>query len=223
MDVDGLGSKLIDQLVAIDRIKTPADLYHLTSEELAGMERMGEKSAENLLAAIQKSKDTTLARFLYGLGIREVGEATANSLAAHYGKLKSIMEADEESLQAVPDVGPVVAARVHSFFAEKHNQDVIKSLIDSGLSWKETKPRPLTADGHLAGKTFVLTGTLSGMTRDEAKDKIQAAGGKVTGSVSKKTDFVVYGDKAGSKLTKAQKLGVDTLDEDSFEKILSDQ
>jgi DNA ligase (NAD+) len=223
LDVDGLGSKLIDQLVAIDRIKTPADLYHLTSEELAGMERMGEKSAENLLAAIQKSKDTTLARFLYGLGIREVGEATANSLAAHYGKLKSIMEADEESLQAVPDVGPVVAARVHSFFAEKHNQDVIKSLIDSGLSWKETKPRPLTADGHLAGKTFVLTGTLSGMTRDEAKDKIQAAGGKVTGSVSKKTDFVVYGDKAGSKLTKAQKLGVDTLDEDSFEKILSDQ
>ena len=187
------------------------------------MERMGEKSAENLLAAIQKSKDTTLARFLYGLGIREVGEATANSLAAYYGKLDSIMEADEESLQAVPDVGPVVAARIHSFFAEPHNQGVIKSLIESGLAWKETKPRPPTADGHLSGKTFVLTGTLSRMTRDEAKDKIQAVGGKVTGSVSKKTDFVVYGDKAGSKLTKAQKLGVETIDEDSFEKILSDQ
>jgi DNA ligase (NAD+) len=223
LDVDGLGSKLIDQLVAIDRVKTPADLYHLTRDELAGMERMGEKSAENLLAAIQKSKDTTLARFLYGLGIREVGDATANSLAAHYGKLKGVMEADEEGLQAVPDVGPVVAARIHSFFAEKHNQDVIKSLIDSGLTWKEAKPRQPTADGPLSGKTFVLTGTLSGMSRDEAKEKIQAAGGKVTGSVSKKTDFVVYGDKAGSKLTKAQKLGVETIDGASLEKILSDQ
>ncbi len=223
LDVDGLGSKLIDQLVAIDRIKTPDDLYHLTRDELAGMERMGEKSAENLLAAIQKSKDTTLARFLYGLGIREVGDATAGSLAAYYGKLKSIMEADEESLQAVPDVGPIVAARIHSFFAEKHNQDVIKSLIESGLTWKEMKPRPQSADGHLSGKTFVLTGTLSSMTRDEAKDRILAAGGKVTGSVSKKTDFVIYGDKAGSKLTTAQNLGVDTIDEDSFQKILSDQ
>ena len=184
---------------------------------------MGEKSTENLLAAIQKSKDTTLARFLYALGIREVGEATASSLAAHYGKLKSIMEADEESLQAVPDVGPIVASRIHSFFAEQHNQDVIKSLIDSGVTWKETKPRQPTADGALSGKTFVLTGTLRGMTRDEAKERIQAAGGKVTGSVSKKTDFVVYGDKAGSKLTKAQNLGIETIDEDSFEKILRDQ
>jgi DNA ligase (NAD+) len=223
LDVDGLGSKLIEQLVTIDRIKTPDDLYHLTSEELAGMERMGEKSAENLLASIAKSKDTTLERFLYGLGIREVGEATASALAAYYGKLKGIMEADEESLQAVPDVGPIVAARIHSFFAEKHNQDVIKRLIDSGLNWQETKPRQPAADGHLSGKTFVLTGTLSRMTRDEAKDKIQAAGGKVTGSVSKKTDFVVYGEKAGSKLTKAQNLGVETIDEDLFEKILSDQ
>jgi DNA ligase (NAD+) len=223
LDVEGLGSKLIDQLVAIDRIKSPDDLYHLTRDELAGMDRMGEKSAENLLAAIQTSKDTTLARFLYGLGIREVGEATATSLAAHYGKLRSIMEADEESLQAVPDVGPVVAARIHSFFSEKHNQDVIESLVDSGVTWKETKPRPPTADGHLAGKTFVLTGTLTRMTRDEAKDRIQAAGGKVTGSVSKKTDFVVYGANAGSKLTKAQNLGIETIDEDLFQKILSDQ
>jgi len=223
LDVEGLGSKLIEQLVAIDRIKTAADLYHLEGDELAGMDRMGEKSAENLLAAIEQSKDTTLARFLYGLGIREVGEATASSLAAHYGKLTAIMEADEESLQTVQDVGPIVASRIHSFFAEKHNQTVIRSLIDSGLTWKETKPSPKTADGPLFGKTFVLTGTLSNMTRDEAKDKIQAAGGKVTGSVSKKTNFVVYGDNSGSKLTKAQKLGIETIDEDALEKILSDQ
>ena len=223
LDVDGLGSKLIEQLVAIDRIQTAADLYHLERDELAGMDRMGEKSAENLLAAIERSKDTTLARFLYGLGIREVGEATARSLAAHYGKLTSIMKADEESLQTVQDVGPIVASRIHSFFAEKHNQKVVKGLIDSGLTWKETKPSPKAADGLLSGKIFVLTGTMSNMTRDEAKDKIQAAGGKVTGSVSKKTNYVVYGDNAGSKLTKAQKLGIETIDEDALQKILPDQ
>ena len=223
LDVDGLGSKLIEQLVAIDRIQTAADLYHLERDELAGMDRMGEKSAENLLAAIERSKDTTLARFLYGLGIREVGEATARSLAAHYGKLTSIMKADEESLQTVQDVGPIVASRIHSFFAEKHNQKVVKGLIDSGLTWKETKASPKAADGPLSGKIFVLTGTMNNMTRDEAKDKIQAAGGKVTGSVSKKTNFVVYGDNAGSKLTKAQKLGIETIDEDAFQKILPDQ
>ena len=223
LDVDGLGSKLIEQLVAIDRIQTAADLYHLERDELAGMDRMGEKSAENLLAAIERSKDTTLARFLYGLGIREVGEATARSLAAHYGKLTSIMKADEESLQTVQDVGPIVASRIHSFFAEKHNQKVVKGLIDSGLTWKETKASPKAADGPLSGKIFVLTGTMNNMTRDEAKDKIQAAGGKVTGSVSKKTNFVVYGDNAGSKLTKAQKLGIETIDEDALQKILPDQ
>jgi DNA ligase (NAD+) len=223
LDVEGMGGKLIEQLVAIDRIKTPADLYHLTKDELAGMERMGDKSAENLLTAIDKSKDTTLARFLYGLGIREVGEATASSLATHYGKLAVIMDADEEDLQTVQDVGPVVAARIHSFFAEKHNQEVIKRLVDAGLTWKETEPGGQKADGPLSGKTFVLTGTLSGMTRDEAKERIQAAGGKVTGSVSRKTDFVVYGDNAGSKLTKAQNLGIETIDEDSFQKILSDR
>ena len=223
LDVDGLGSKLIEQLVAIDRIQTAADLYHLERDELAGMDRMGEKSAENLLAAIERSKDTTLARFLYGLSIREVGEATARSLAAHYGKLTSIMKADEESLQTVQDVGPIVASRIHSFFAEKHNQKVVKGLIDSGLTWKETKPSPKAADGLLSGKIFVLTGTMSNMTRDEAKDKIQAAGGKVTGSVSKKTNYVVYGDNAGSKLTKAQKLGIETIDEDALQKILPDQ
>jgi DNA ligase (NAD+) len=223
LDVDGLGAKLIEQLVAIDRIKTPADLFGLKKDELVEMERMGEKSAENLLASIETSKNTTLSRFLYALGIREVGEATASSLAAHYGKLKGIMEADEEALQQVDDVGPVVASRIQTFFAEKHNQEVIRRLIDSGLTWIETEPRQAPADGLLSGKTFVLTGTLSKMTRDEAKDKIQAVGGKVTGSVSKKTDFVVYGDNAGSKLTKAQNLNITTLNEVELEKILTDQ
>ena len=223
LDVDGLGAKLIEQLVAIDRIKTPADLFGLKKDELVEMERMGEKSAENLLASIETSKNTTLSRFLYALGIREVGVATASSLAAHYGKLKGIMEADEEALQQVDDVGPVVASRIQTFFAEKHNQEVIRRLIDSGLTWIETEPRQAPADGLLSGKTFVLTGTLSKMTRDEAKDKIQAVGGKVTGSVSKKTDFVVYGDNAGSKLTKAQNLNITTLNEVELEKILTDQ
>ncbi len=223
LDVDGLGSKLIEQLVAIDRIKTPADLFGLEKEELVEMERMGEKSAEKLLVSIEKSKNTTLSRFLYALGIREVGEATASSLAVHYGKLKGIMQADEEALQEVDDVGPVVASRIQTFFAEKHNQDVIQRLIDSGLHWIETEPTQKPADGLLSGKTFVLTGSLSTMTRDEAKDKIQAAGGKVTGSVSRKTDFVVYGDNAGSKLTKAQNLNITTLNEVELEKLLTDQ
>lgn len=223
LDIDGLGNKLIEQLVALDRVKTPADIYHLTRDELIGLERMGEKSTDNLLDAIEESKNTTLARFLYALGIPDVGEATAAALADHYGNLKSIMDADEESLQSVPDVGPVVASKIHNFFAEKHNQQVINRLIDAGVTWKETTPGRQRADGHLSGKTFVLTGTLSGMTRDEAKDLIQEAGGKVTGSVSKKTDFVVFGDKAGSKLTKAQKLGIKTIDEEAFEKIVSDQ
>jgi len=223
LDVDGLGAKLIEQLVAIDRIKTPADLFSLTKEELAEMERMGEKSAENLLESIEKSKQTTLSRFLYALGIREVGEATASSLASHYGKLGAVMLADEEALQEVSDVGPVVASRIRAFFSETHNQDVIQRLIDSGVAWQESEPRVQTEEGNLSGKTFVLTGTLSGMSRNDAKDKIQAAGGKVTGTVSKKTDFLVAGDKAGSKLTKAQNLQITILNEVELEKLLSDQ
>jgi len=223
MDVDGLGSKLIEQLVAADRIGNPADLYGLTKEELIEMERMGPKSAENLLESIEASKQTTLSRFLYALGIREVGEATAAALASHYGKLSRVMSADEEALQEVPDVGPVVASRIRAFFAEHHNLEVIQRLIDSGVVWQEADPVPTAGHGSLSGKTFVLTGTLSTMTRNEAKDKIQAAGGKVTGSVSKKTDFVVAGDKAGSKLTKAQKLQITILNEVELEKLLSDQ
>ena len=223
LDIDGLGAKLIEQLVAVDRIQTPADLYGLSRDELIEMERMGEKSADNLLAAIEKSKQTTLSRFLYGLGIREVGEATAGSLATHYGKLDAIVAADEASLQDVPDVGPVVASRIRHFFGEPHNRDVIQRLLDAGLTWPESEPVAIPADGALVGKTFVLTGTLSGMTRNEAKDRIVAAGGKVTGSVSKKTDFLVAGDKAGSKLTKAQNLQVTILNEVELEELLADQ
>lgn len=206
MDIDGLGAKLIEQLVAIDRIKTPADLYALDTEELASMERMGEKSAENLNSAIEQSKTTTLPRFLYALGIREVGEATAASLASHYGKLDAIVAATEEDLQGVEDVGPVVAARIRTFFDEPHNREVIKGLVTAGVIWPEFEPKTTPSDGALAGKTFVLTGTLSTMTRDEAKSRIQALGGKVTGSVSGKTDFVIAGEKPARSLRKHRNL-----------------
>ena len=221
MDIEGLGSKLIEQLVAAERIKTPADIYGLTREELADMDRMGEKSADNLVTAIKASRATSLARFLFALGIREVGEATAVALAGYFGKLDLIMSASEEELVAVPDVGPVVASRIQSFFAEPHNGDVIQALRDHGVAWEESEPQRSPADGPLSGMTFVLTGTLPTMTRDEAKKKIQAQGGKVTGSVSKKTSYVVYGDKAGSKLTKAQSLGVETIDEAELNEMLS--
>jgi DNA ligase (NAD+) len=223
LDVDGLGSKLIEQLVAADRIRTPADLYGLTKEDLLKMERMGSKSAENLLKSIEASKETTLSRFLYALGIREVGEATAGALASHYGTLSSVMAADEDELQDVPDVGPVVASRIRAFFSERHNKEVIRRLIESGVTWPDTDPQPKAEVGKLSGKTFVLTGTLSGMSRNDAKDRILAAGGKVTGSLSKQTDFLVAGDKAGSKLTKAQKLQITILNEVELEKMLPDQ
>jgi DNA ligase (NAD+) len=221
MDVDGLGGRMIEQLVAIDRLKTPADIYSLEVDELAAMERMGKKSASNLVAAIEKSKTTTLARFLYALGIREVGEATAGSLAAFFGKLPGIIAASEDELLTVADVGPIVASRIRSFFDETHNLDVIKKLQDSGVDWVETEPQASPSDGPLTGKTFVLTGTLTELTRDDAKLLIQQLGGKVTGSVSKKTDFVIYGEKAGSKLTKAQSLDVGTLDETEFLKMIA--
>ena len=220
MDIDGLGAKLIEQLVAADRVKTPADLYTLEKAELANMERMGEKSAENLIAAIEKSKDSALPRLLFALGIREVGEATAASLANHYGKLASVINASEEDLQTVDDVGPVVASRIRAFFDEPHNREVIAQLIEAGVSWTESEPQVRATDGALAGKTFVLTGTLPSMTRDEAKQKIQAFGGKVTGSVSSKTDYLVAGEKAGSKLAQAQKLEVTVLDEEGLNELL---
>lgn len=223
LDIDGLGSKLIEQLVAADMVMTPVDLYRLDREALLQMDRMGEKSVDKLLSSIESSKKTTLARFLFGLGIREVGEATAISLASHYGNLKEVMGASEEELQLVPDIGPVVASRIRSFFGEPHNAQVIDGLLNAGLAWEESESTSSPPDGTLAGQNFVLTGTLPSMTRDEARDKIVAAGGKVTGSVSQKTDYLVFGDKAGSKLTKAQKLGIAAIDEASLLKLLSDQ
>lgn len=220
MDVDGLGSRLIEQLVAIDRIKSPADIYRLNQDELAAMDRMGDKSASNLIAAIEASKATTLARFLFALGIRDIGEATAANLAAHFGNLESMEAATNEELEDVTDVGPVVASRIRAFFNEPHNLDVIRNLRKSGVHWNDSDPQAVPADGPFSGKSFVLTGTLSDMTRDEAKLRIQKLGGKVTGSVSKKTDFVVYGENAGSKLTKAQSLEVPTLSEVEFRALL---
>jgi DNA ligase (NAD+) len=222
MDIEGLGNRLVEQLVAADLVTTPGDLYRLTSEPLAGLDRMGEKSADNLVASLEKSKRTTLARFLYAMGIREVGEATAQSLASHFRGIEKLAEASEEALQEVPDVGPVVAAHVQAFFQQAHNADVIRQLLESGISWPQ--PEALAADGKdptFKGMTFVLTGTLQSMTRDDAKAKIQSLGGKVTGSVSKNTDFVVTGEKAGSKLKSAQNLGVKILTEEAFLELLS--
>ena len=214
MDIEGLGEKLVDQLVEKGLIRDVADLYRLTLDQLADLERMGEKSAENLLSALGKSKATTLARFLYGLGIREVGEATAQALAQHFGDLQDIMQADEETLQGVPDIGPVVAQEIAAFFHEQHNRKVIGKLQAAGVHWPkpERRARPLP----LLGKTFVLTGTLSAMTRDEAKARLQSLGAKVAGSVSAKTDYVVAGAEPGSKLDKARALSIAVLDERQF-------
>jgi len=220
LDIEGLGEKLVDQLVDAGMVKTPADLYALDPAGLAALERMGEKSAQNVLAALERSKRTTLARFIYALGIRSVGEATARDLARHFGALDPLVAADEEALQEVEDVGPVVAMSIRRFFAEKHNRDVIDALRRHGVRWEEGKARPAAPAGRLAGKTFVLTGTLPDMTRDEAAALITSHGGKVAGSVSKKTDYVVAGADAGSKLAKAEALGIAVLDEDGLSKLL---
>lgn len=221
MDIEGLGAKLIEQLVEEDRIMSPSDIYRLTREKLAERERMGEKSADNLVTAIDESKSTTLARFLYSLGIREVGEATAASLASHFGNLPAIEKATEDELLKVPDVGPVVAQRIRDFLDEEHNLEVMKQLQKLGVRWEDLDPSQVEGDGPLLGKTFVITGTLPDMTRDEAKGLIQKAGGKVTGSVSSKTSYLLAGEKAGSKLTKAQKLEVEIIDLDGLFKLLN--
>jgi len=219
MDIEGLGDKLVDQLVDNAIVKTPADLYKLGLLAMANLERMAEKSTTNILAAIEKSKTTTLARFIFALGIRNVGEATAKDLARHFGNLDTLMAADIDGLQQVSDVGPVVAASIARFFAEPHNIEVIEQLRATGVTWPEGAPS-VVASSPIAGKTFVLTGTLPTLTRDEAKDMIEVLGGKVAGSVSKKTDYVVAGAEAGSKLDKAQALGVTILDESKFRELL---
>ena len=224
MDIEGLGARIIEQLVeeGVDgkEIQTPADIYALTADELAGLERMGEKSAANLVASINRSKDTSFARFLFALGIPEVGEVTAASLARHFGNIDRLAQAEVEDLEAVPDVGPVIAQHVHEFFRQPHNMDVIAALRARGVDWPAIDSEPEVLP--LAGKAFVLTGALETMTRDEARDRIQAAGGKVTGSVSGKTDYVVAGKEPGSKLDKAERLGVTVLNESELLEILAD-
>jgi DNA ligase (NAD+) len=218
MDIEGLGDKLVEQLVDENLVNDVADLYHLKIEQLAGLERMAEKSATNLVKAIDKSRNTTLARFLYALGIHDVGETTAQTLAAHFGTLEAIMQANEASLMAVPDVGPVVAKSIIEFFKQKHNKVVIRKLTKV-ITWPKVKVKP-AKELPLHGKTFVLTGTLSDMTRDDAKAALQALGAKVSGSVSKNTDYVVIGENPGSKAEKAEALGVEMLDEKALHKLL---
>ena len=217
MDVDGLGEKVVEQLVESGRVQTPADLYALTAEELAALERMGAKSAANLVEALAASRRTTLARFLYALGIRDVGEATALALANHFGRLDALMAAGYEEIQQVRDVGPVVARHVRDFFDEPHNLEVIAALRRAGVAWPEGEPAPSAPiEGPLTGEVLVITGTLASMTRDQARDAARAAGATVTDSVSKKTTLLVAGTEAGSKLRKAIDLGVRVADEQEF-------
>ena len=220
LDVDGLGEKLIEQLIERELVKTPADLFHLDAATLAELPRMGEKSAANLVASLDKSRNTTLARFIYALGIREVGEATAANLATHFGTLEALRAADQAALEAVEDVGPIVAAHIHTFFQQPTNNETLEALLACGLSWEEVE----IGERHqpLAGQTWVLTGSLDSMTRDEGKARLQALGAKVAGSVSKKTAGVVAGEAAGSKLEKAMQLGLTVLDEETFVKRLAE-
>ncbi len=222
MDIDGLGNKLVEQLYDSKLIEHIDDIYTLTLEieNVAALERMGEKSAQNLIDAIEKSKSTTLARFIYALGIREVGEATAKNLADHFKTLDSIQAATQEELEEVNDVGPIVAIHLATFFKQQHHQAILKKLLDEGIQWPDIETAESEEDKPLRGNTYVLTGSLKKMTRSEAKDKLQALGAKVAGSVSKKTTAVIAGEKAGSKLTKAENMGVDVLTEDQLIELL---
>jgi DNA ligase (NAD+) len=219
LDIEGLGDKLVDQLVEAGLVHTPADVFGLTLAQLTGLERMGEKSAQNLVEAVARARHTTLPRFLYSLGIPQVGETTAQTLAQHFGGLDALMQADEAALQAAPDVGPAVAAEIAAFFRQSNNRKVIAALRKAGITWPAMATRA-ALEQTLAGKTIVLTGSLSSLTRDAAKERIQALGGKVTGSVSAKTSYVVVGMEPGSKLQEAERLGVPLLDEDAFLKLL---
>ncbi|HWZ65025.1 MAG TPA: NAD-dependent DNA ligase LigA [Steroidobacteraceae bacterium] len=221
LDIEGLGDKVIEQLIERDLVRSPADLYALTAEQLAGLERLGEKSAANLVAAIAASRQTSLPRLLYGLGIPDVGEATALSLARHFGSLEALLAASEAQIQQVEDVGPVVAAEVAAFFASEDHRKVIQALRNKGVSWPDLESAP-PEGASLAGQTFVLTGTLSRMTREQAQEALTARGAKVAGSVSKKTRFLVAGADAGSKLKRAQELGIEVLDEEQLERLLAE-
>jgi DNA ligase (NAD+) len=217
LDIEGLGEKIVDQLVDQNLVRTPADLYRLGLTALANLERMGDKSADNLIQAINQSRNTTLARFIFALGIRHVGETTAKDLANHYQSMHALMDASIEDLLTVKDVGPVVADSITSFMQEAHNREVIEQLLASGM---QLSVEEKIISAAVAGKTFVLTGTFPTMTRDEAKELLEKAGAKVAGSVSKKTDYVVAGEDAGSKLTKAEELGVLVIDESTMLQLL---
>ena len=220
MNVDGLGDKLVEQLVDEGLIHTIADLYQLGVDDLSKLERMAEKSAKNLVASLEKSKKTTLARFVFSLGIHSIGETTAQTLANHFSTLENIMNADEEKLLAVPDIGPIVAENLITFFKQKHNIEVVEQLIAVGINWPKIKKKSVN-EQPLAGKIFVVTGTLETMGRNDAKAALQELGAKVSGSVSKKTDYVVVGDNPGSKATQATDLGITILDEKAFTELLS--
>ncbi len=220
MDIQGLGEKLTDQLVDTGMVSTPADLYRLTSIDLEALERMGPASASKLQEAIQESRETTLARFLYALGIREVGEATARTLADHFGTLEALQGASPDELQEVPDVGPVVAAEIHAFFQQPHNREVVQLLLKYGVRWPTVRRSAPGGGARFAGQTFVVTGTLNAMGREEAKERIRLLGGKTSESVSRKTSFLVCGENPGSKLRKAEELGVPVVQEAQFLKML---
>ncbi|MEO8223623.1 MAG: NAD-dependent DNA ligase LigA [Gammaproteobacteria bacterium] len=221
LNIDGLGSQLIEQLVEQALVTTPGDIFRLDVPRLLELERMGERSAAKLLAAIEKSKATTLERFLYALGIPEVGEATSKALARHFVRLDALMGASQDDLEQVEDVGPVMAEQISAFFREPHNRTVIQDLRDQGVAWDETAQASAAVDGPLKGKVFVLTGTMAGMTRDEGKARIEALGGRVTTSVTAKTSYLVVGDSPGSKLGKAEKLGVEVVDEGALVAMLN--
>jgi DNA ligase (NAD+) len=219
LDIEGLGEKLVEQLVDAGLAQSPAGLFMLSRQSLAELDRMGEKSADNLLRAIERAKHTTFARFLFALGIRDVGEATAANLATHFGSLEALMQADLHRVQQAPDVGPVIAARVVEFFADPTNREVLERLQAAGVNWPA--PRVIAADGApLAGLTFVLTGTLESMAREAAEDALRALGAKASGSVSAKTSYLIAGRDAGSKLRKASDLGVPILDEAALQRVL---
>jgi DNA ligase (NAD+) len=222
LDIENLGDKLVDQLVDGGVIKTLPDLYRLGLMALSNLDRMADKSAQNVLDSLEKSKKTTLARFVYGLGIRQIGEATAKDLAKHFGSMDAIMNASEDQLLQVNDVGPIVASSLRTFFDQPHNREVVEQLRAVGMTWAEGAPA-IDRPQPLLGKTFVITGTLPTLGRDEAKDLLEAAGAKVAGSVSKKTHYVLAGADAGSKLEKARELGVEVIDEAQMRAMLQDQ
>ena len=213
MDIEGLGDKLVEQLVDLRLVSSVADLYDLTQVQLENLERMGEKSAKNILTEIEQSKKTTFARFLYALGIREVGEATAKLLAQYFKTLSALQIATAEALQSIPDIGPVVASHIVHFFLEPHNREIISKLLAKGLHWPAIKSN---VSLPLMGKNFVLTGTLGHLSREQAKEKLEQLGGKVVNSVSSKTHFVIFGEAPGSKFDKAKKLGISLLNENDF-------